>query len=252
DVHAMIAAAADGRELTYTLRQGADVFRLALPVRPFSAGDFIAVFAPMLGVGLWTLLVGAAVLILRPDLAAVRALFVTCALLALVLLTGPDQYGPYRFTSVIFLALAVLPAALLHLTATFAWHPVRWVRRVVVGLYAGCAVLGAVLLACRADPAVFLPLLYLVYCVLANAILLYLGSLVAALSSRRGSRRQLGLGLAAIAASSAPAVAILVTYPLRSEAVSATWLIAPLALWPLLTGIALLRVAPDRTPVERR
>ena len=124
------------------------------------------------------------------------------------------------------------------------WRLRRWSRRIVAALYAAFAVLGGALLVTRSDPAVFLPLLYLVYCALANAILLYVGSLVAAFASRRGSRPQLVVALAAIAPAALIAVAILVTYPLRSEPVSAGWLILPIGLWPPVTGIALVRFVP--------
>ncbi len=248
-IQATAAATGIGGAVTYTLRRGTEVFRVAIPVREFTSADFAEVFAPMLAAGAWTIAVAAAAAALRPDLAAVRALFAMCLSLALVLITGPDEYGPYRFTWLFFLALAVMPPAVLHLAAAFLWHPARWGRRIIAALYVVFALLGAVLVSHREDPSVFLPLLYIVYCALANAILLYAGSLVSALVSGQRFRPQVLLALGAIVGSGATTIAVLVTYPLRTEPVSAPWFIVPLGLWPLLHAIAFVRL--ERRAHER-
>jgi hypothetical protein len=186
DVHAAVARAGVGTDVTYTLRRAGEVFRLAIPVRRFGWGDFAEVFAPLLAVGTWIIAVGVAFAARRPELPEIRAHLVVCLGLGLSLVTGPDQYGPFRFPWIFFLALGVLPAAILHLTTAFVFRR-PWVRPVVVVLYIAFAVLGGVLADRRFEPAVFLPLLYLVYFALANAMLLYIGSLVSVLVN--GERR---------------------------------------------------------------
>lgn len=242
-VHAAVDAASVGSPLTYTLRRGADAFRLAVPVREFTWADFAEVFAPMLAVGAWILALGAVLVALRPDLPEVRALFAVCLPLGLVLITGPDEYGPYRFTWLFFLSLAALPPAVVHLAAAFLWRGGRWGGRVIAGLYLAFAALGVALVVRRFEPAVFLPLLYLVYFALANALLLYAGALVSALVTGQRFRPQVVAALAAILASAGIVIAVLVTYPLRTEPVSVPWFILPVGLWPVLHGIAFVRLA---------
>jgi hypothetical protein len=86
-----------------------------------------------------------------------------------------------------------------------------------------------------------------VYFALANAMLLYVGSLVSVLVNGERPRPQVVLALAAILAAVVAAVGVIVTYPLRTEPVSAPWLILPLALWPLLSGLAFARSPDVRT-----
>jgi hypothetical protein len=171
----------------------------------------------MLGVGVWMIAMGALFVVLRPGLAEVRAHFAVCLALGLVLVTGPDQYGPFRFTWLFLLSLAVLPPAFLHLTAAFLWRARPWVGRIVAVVYLAFAGLGGLLVACRFEPATFLPLLYLVYFAVANALLLYIGSLVSGLVSGERPRPQVMLALAAVLASALIAIGIIVTYPLRTE-----------------------------------
>jgi hypothetical protein len=164
-----------------------------------------------------------------------------------VLITGPDTYGPYRFTWLFFLSLALLPPAVLHLAAAFLWRPGRWGARVVAAVYLMFATVGIALVTLRSVPAAFLPLLYLVYCALANALLIYAGSLVSALVSGQRFRPQVAAALAAILASGGIVVAVLVTYPLRTEPVSVPWFVLPVGLWPVLHGIAFVRLEDRRT-----
>jgi hypothetical protein len=241
-IHEAVARAGIGQSVTYTLRRDSDVFRVRIPVREFTWDDFAEIFAPLLGMGTALFAIGAIVVILRPDLREVHALFAVCALLGLSLVTGPDQYGPYRFTAPYLVSLALVPPAILHLTATFPWRPGRWAMRSVVALYAVFAGVGGLLVAVRSDTGLFLPLLYLVYCALANALLLYIGSLVAALAGERRPRRQLLLALGGVVGSSAIGILVLVSYPLLVEPLSPIWLVLPIALLPILTGLAF--VAP--------
>ena len=244
DVHAAARNADAGHEITYSLRRGAEVFRLAIPVRRFGWADFAEIFAPMLGVGTWLIAMGAAFVVLRPDLPEIRALFPSCLMLGLSLVTGPDQYGPYRFTWLFLFSLAILPPTFLHLTVVFLWKLRPWAGRAVGAVYVAFVGLATALIVNRDEPAVFLPLLYLVYFALANALLLYTGSLVSLLVSGQRSRPQVTLALAGIIGSSIIAIGIIVTYPLRTEPVSAPWFILPMGLWPL-SGLAFIRHPDD-------
>lgn len=241
-IHAAVARA-DGGTLTYTLRRGAELFRVAVPVRRFDGWDFAVVFAPMLATGLWTITVGALLLAARPDLPSLRAAFVVCVALGLALITSPDVYGPYRFVWVFYLALGVFPAAVFHLSAAFLWWPSPRTRRLTAAVYAMCAALGAALAARRFEPAVFLPLLYLVYFALANALVLYIGTLVSAFVSRRELRPTLALALAGVTASAVVPITVLVTYPLWTGPVPVPWFIVPVGIWPLLHGLAIVRLS---------
>jgi hypothetical protein len=243
-VHAAARAAGEHGVVTYTFRRGAEVFRLAIPVRRFGWSDFGEVFAPMLAVGAWIVAVGAALGMRRPGLPEARAAFAVCVAIGLALVTGPDQYGPYRLSWVFFLALAMIPPTLLQLTAAFLWRPHRWTGRVLAVLYVLFAALGWALVVHRFQPAVFLPLLYLVYCALANALLLYVGTLASALVSGHRFRPQVALALAGALLPGGITIAILVTYPLRTEPVSVPSFIVPIALWPVLHAIAFVKVTP--------
>ncbi|HZR81638.1 MAG TPA: hypothetical protein VFD92_11120 [Candidatus Binatia bacterium] len=245
--HAAIERRGIGGEVTFTLRRGAELFRVRLPVVAFARRDFDEVFAPMLVMGVALMVMGTLLAWLRPALPEVRGLFAVCASLGLMLVTGPDQYGPYRFTPLYLLAFASVPPAVFHLAATYPWRPGRWAGRAVVAAYALFAVIGALLIALRFDPQVFLLLLYLVYFALANALLLYMGSLVGAFAVRRRPRAEISLALAAVLASSGTGVVAMVTYPLLTEPISAIWLIAPIALLPILSGIAFVGL-PSRAP----
>jgi hypothetical protein len=245
EIHDAVRAAGAGRRITYTVRHGAEVFRVAIPTATFSGADFATVFAPMLVIGVWTVAVGAALLLARPGVATLRAAFVVCLVLGLMLITGPDQYGPYRFVVPYYVALALMPAAVFHLTAAFVWWPGVWTRRVVAAVYVLFLALGVVLFVRRFDPSVFLPLLYIVYFALANALVLYIGTLVSALVNAERPRRHVALALGGVVAPAVVPIAVLVTYPLWTEPVSVPWFVLPIGLWPLLHGVALVRLSDD-------
>jgi hypothetical protein len=246
DIHAALASASADRPLTYSFRRGGEEFRLAVPVRVFRWDDFTEVFLPLLGVGTWIMLVASGLVIVRPDLPEVRGLFVMCVPLALLLITGPDAYGPYRFVWVAWNALALLPPAILYLAVSYLWRDSRTARRIVTILFVVFGTVGLILTLQRWHPSVFVPLLYFVYCALANAILLYAGSLVSALVTGQRFRPQVAAALAAILGSCATVIAVLVTYPLHPEPISAPWFIVPIGLWPVLHGVAFVRFAPPR------
>jgi hypothetical protein len=250
-VHAAVAAAGIGGEVTYMLSRDTEVFRVTLPVLEFSWVDFFEVFAPMLGVGLWLVLVSAMFVVRRPDLPEVRALFATCLALGLVLITGPDQYGPYRFTWLFFLVIAPMPPAILQLAAAILARPGRSGGRFLTACHAFFIAVGVLLVAYRTEPAIFLPLLYLVYCALANALFLYAAALVSALVSSRRPRAQIVIALLAILVSAFTAIVVLVTYPLRVEPISVPWFVLPIGAWPVLSGIAFVGLS-DSDPIGAR
>jgi hypothetical protein len=248
DVHAAVRAAGTG-SITYSFRRGSEDFRLAVPIRVFTWDDFVEVFLPLLGVGTWIVLVAAWLVYLRPDLPEVRGLFVMCVLLSLLLITGPDAYGPYRFVWVAWTALAALPPAVIHLAVSYLWRDSLVAQRIVRVLFVVFGALGITLALQRWQPAVFLPLLYFVYCASANAILLYAGALVSALVTGRRFRPQVAVALAAIVGSCATVIAVLVTYPLHTEPISAPWFIVPMGLWPVIHGFAFIRLVPPAAEV---
>ena len=247
DVHAIVRSAPAGRALTYSFRRGTESFRLAIPVRIFGWDDFAEVFLPLLGVGTWVILVAAWLVVLRPDFPEVRGLFAMCVPLSLLLITGPDAYGPYRFVWIAWSALALLPSAILHLAVSYLWRDSMVARRIVNALFVVFGALGLTLAFVRWEPALFVPLLYFVYCALANAILLYAGALVTALVTGRRFRPQVAVALAAIFGSCATVLVVLVTYPLHTEPISAPWFIVPIGLWPVVHGIAFVRLVPPST-----
>lgn len=236
----LIAARRPGDDVTYTFHRDDEVFRVAIPVRTFTWRDFRDIFAPMLAIGSLLTLTGGAIVLLRPDLAEVRALYALCASFGLVLITGPDQYGPYRFTTVYLMALAMVPPATLQLAAAYPWRPGPWVWRAVAASYALFAVAGVLLIVLRGRQTAFLALLYAVYFALANALLLYAGSLVGALVSARRPALQLGIALAAVLGSSGLGALVLIVYPLMTEPIAPAWLIFPVLLLPVLSGVAFL------------
>lgn len=245
-----VAARRAGDRITYTFRRDGEVFRVAIPARTFTWSDFRDIFAPMLVVGSLLALCGGGLLMIRPELPELRALYAVCASFGVVLITGPDQYGPYRFTPIYLMAVAAVPPAIIQLAAAYPWRPGPWAWRAVVGAYAVFVVAGGLLVALRNDQSAFLALLYFVYLSLANAVLLYAGSLVGALVTERRSRVQLAIALGAVAGSSGLGALVLIVYPLMTEPISPAWIVLPVLLMPILSGLAFLAV-PDRRRAGR-
>lgn len=244
-----IAARQPGDALTYTLQRDGETFRVSLPVRIFTRDDFREIFAPMLVVGALLPVLAAALVALRPARAEVRALYAVCVAIGVAILTGPDQYGPYRFTALYLLAIAAVPPATLQLAAAYPWRRDRRLSRAVGLAWVLFALLGGALVLVRAQVGAFLALLYVVYFALANAALLYAGSLVAALVVRRRSRAQLAVALAAVVLAAAPGALVLIVYPLMTEPIAPAWMLLPVLLLPLVSGVAF--VALDDAPAER-
>jgi hypothetical protein len=250
ELHRVLQRADLARPLAYTFRQGTEVFRLALQARPFGIGDFLGVFAPMLGIGLLVILTGAFVVMRRPEAPETRALFVVCLSLGLAAITGPDQYFPCWFVPLFFLSAAAVAPAFVQLALVYPQRSrlLRRARLLYAGLYLPFFGLAAGIVAAMPEPALFLPLLYLLYFLVANSALMYVGRLVLALIEGVRPARPIVLALAAVVGSSLIAAAILVTYPLLKQPISPVWMLGPLLLFPALTGVAFLRFPQPRLP----
>ena len=249
EIHAYVSAADVGKPIVYTFRKGADIFRLAIPVRPFARADFLELFVPLLGVGLLMVLVSAAVVVLRPDAPEARALFLVCLAIGLTMITAPDEWAPYWFTRVYFLAECTVAPAFAHLALTYPQRSTLLARGPVAyaALYLPFVGLAAALMSSIPEPSVFLPLLYTMYFFIANAAILCVGALVVGLIDGVRPREPLVLSLAAMLGSCLIAAAILSTYPLLQRPLSPASFLGPLLLFPLLEGFAFVRF-----PLEAR
>ncbi len=254
EVQAYVRAVGPGKRIAYTFRQGRDIFRLALRTRPFGKADFAELFAPMLGVGLLMVLVSGGVVARRPGAAETRALFLVCIAIGLLLITGPDAYGPYWFPTVAFAAMCALPPAALHLALTYPQRRSMIRRRPILYalLYLPFAGLALGLRSSMHEPSLFLPLLYCVYFFMANGVLMCVGSLVFGLIDGVRPREPVLIALAAVLGSSLIAAAVVATYPLLQEPISPAFAFGPLLLLPVLLGLAFLRfptpTLPDAPP----
>lgn len=249
EIRRQVEAAGVGAPIEYKLRKGMDVFRLGLTVRRFDAGDFVELFLPFLAVGLAMVLVGAAIVVRRPSPEA-HALFAVCTSLGVTLITGPDAYAPYWFTTVFLMSLCAIPPAFLHLALSYPRRLGGVSRRpvLVFALYVPFLALALALRWSMPRPFLFLPLLYTVYLLLANAVVLYVGGLVFGLIEGVRPRQPVLLALAAILGAGVIGLTIAVTYPLLKRPVSPAWLAAPLLVFPIVSGVALLRFAPPALP----
>jgi hypothetical protein len=243
EIHEQVQAAGNGRQVIYTFRGGTEMFRQAVEVRRFGWLDFLELFAPLLAIGLLMALLGAVVVLRRPDAPEARALFVLCVTLALLITTGPDQYSPYWFSWLYFLSFCCVPPAVAQLALTYPQRSqlLRHWGRLAVALYAPFVLLGTALFIYRFESTVFLPLLYALYFLEANALLLYIGGLVLGLIGGIEPRQPLLLALAGVVGASAITIAVSVTYPLLQRPISPIMLVGPWLLLPVLTGIAFLR-----------
>jgi hypothetical protein len=249
EIHAYVSAARVGKPIVYTFRKGADIFRLAIPVRLFTTADFVDLCAVFLGVGLLMVLVSALVVFLRPDAPEARALFLVCLGMGLTMITAPDEWAPYWFTRVYFLAECMVPPAFVHLALTYPQRSALLARGPLAYavLYLPFAGLAAALVSSIPEPSLFLPLLYTMNFLIANAGILCLGALVVGLIDGVQPRESVLLSLAAMLGSCLIAAAIFSTYPLLQRPISPASFAAPLLLFPLLEGFAFVRY-----PLEAR
>ena len=243
DIHAYVNAAGVGKPIVYTFRQGVDIFRLSLRVRPFGRDDFLGIFAAFLGVGLAMVTASAVVVVLRPDARETRALFVVCVAIGLMLITSPDMYSPYWFAPVAFLAMCLVPPAALQLALAFPQPRALPGRRplLYLVLYLPFVALAAALLTAMSEPAFFLPLLYTVYFFMANGVLLNVGALVFGLIDGVEPRQPIVLALVGVVGACLLAAVVVATYPLLQRPISPAWVFGPLLLLPILEGVAFLR-----------
>jgi hypothetical protein len=250
DVHAYVTAAPVGKPIVYTFRSGTEIFRLPVRVRRFEAEDYAELFVPLLGVGLLMVLVSAAVVARRPEAPEARALFVLCLAMGLTLITAPDQYHPYWFTSLYFMATCMAPPAFAQLGLTYPQRSALLARGPLAyaALYLPFVGLGAALLASLPEPSLFLPLLYTLYFFIANAALLCVGALVVGLIDGVRPREPVVLCLSGMLGSCLIAGSILATYPLLPWPISPLWFLGPLLLLPVCEGIAFVRYPSPLVP----
>jgi signal transduction histidine kinase len=249
EVHDHALSLAPGTATAYRFRRGADFFREVIPVKRFALADYLALHATYFAVGLCFALAGLWGIWGRPALSpAPIAFFAFCQACALVLLTGADLYGPYWFTPLYYCAFSVAPAALLHFASSFP-EPIGQqsrTRAVLITLLYGAGLLVASgFLAMADDAALFLPVLYTVYLLLANALLLYLARLLTSWWSAPDAalRREILRALLALLLSGMVAGVIFVTYPARTAPISPLLLVAPMAIFPLGTAAAVIRAS---------
>lgn len=259
EIQAAIAGLPPRTAVDYRFRKDADIFAATLEVQRFTLDDFVAVYGTYAAVGLAFALAGTWAVWrcarARPLPAAVTAFLVLCLSVGLALGTAGDVYGPYRLVPLYFGAQCVTFAALVHLAVSYP-QPIglgsRWRPVALAVAYAMALLLATGLVRAGDDVALFVPLLYVVYLLLANAIFLYLAALASGLSVEKGgeARARLRRALAgALAAVVLPAVIFLV-YPVLERSISPLVLVAPLALFPWLTASALPRRASAEA--ERR
>ncbi|HJQ85073.1 MAG TPA: hypothetical protein VKA21_13400 [Candidatus Binatia bacterium] len=243
DVHAYVAAAGVGKPITYTFRKGADIFRLAIPVRPFAPDDFLEIIVPLLAVGLLMILVSAAVVALRPAMPAARALFFVCLGIGVSMIASPDEWAHYRFGMPYFLAGCMVPPAFTHLALTYPQRAGFLDRgpAIYALLYLPFVALAGALIVASPEPSLFLPLLYCMYFLVANAAVLFLGALVVGLIDGVRPRQAVVLSLVAVLGSCVIAGAVLATYPLLQRPLSPASFLGPLLFFPIVEGIALVR-----------
>jgi hypothetical protein len=250
EIHAYVSTVGVGKQIRYTFRQGADIFELAIPVRPFGRDDFAELCVPLLGVGLLMVLVSGVVVALRPAAPEARALFFVCLGIGLTMITSPDEWAPYWFTPVYFLAECLVPPAFVHLALTYPQRagflgrgPLPYLL-----LYLPFVGLAAALIAGMPEPSIFLPLLYCMYFFIANAAVLCVGALVVGLIDGVRPREPLVISLIAMLGACVIAAAVLSTYPLLQRPLSPFWFLGPLLLFPLLEGYALVRFPILKVP----
>ena len=247
DIQRRISALPAGTPVTYRFHKDAEVFTEEIAVRRFSVEDYLALYATYFAIGMCFALASLWIVwqpTARP--AATLAFFVFCQMTAAVLLTGADLYGPYWFTTLYFSAFSLAPAALFHLATSFP-EPIgarsRW-RRLLLGfVYATAGGFAVAFYVLRNDAPLFLPLLYTVYLLLANALLLYVARLFVSrlTTSHPAARRSLNLALAGVLLSGLVSGVIFVTYPAFEGPVSPLLLVMPLGIFPLFTAAALRR-----------
>jgi two-component system NarL family sensor kinase len=248
-----------GTQVAYRLRRGADLFTEQVPTITFTAGDYVAIYGPYVLIGIVFSLTGFAALWWSRTgrREPVLAFFLLCQSVGLTLGTAGDAYGPYWFTFVYLVAQCLAIANLFHLAGSYPYvigEGSRARRGTLAGIYLGALLLAVGLAAAGDDLSLFLPLLYAVYLLLANAIFVYATGLAIGFFGRAESPGRHGLtwALAGIFLVFLVPGTIFVIYPALERVIPPGLLVGPLVLFPALTGAALVRWPVVRSaPVSR-
>lgn len=113
-----LAAAEEGRAVSYTLRDGAAVATIAMPAQVFTHTDYLTVFGAYAATGLLYVLMGLLAFALAPS-AIGRALLVLGTVAGVYALTGAGIYTPGSSLRLHALAESLFPAAVLQLALAF-------------------------------------------------------------------------------------------------------------------------------------
>jgi len=260
EVEARLAEFTPGTPITYRFRKGAEVFTALIPLRRFRVRDYLVLDGTFFFVALFFALGGLWPLWRGSPVPAVIGFFCLCQTAALFLATGGNAYGPYSFASLHMVARCLLPAAAVHFAASYpeplGEGPVgrRWLLAVA---YLGSGVVAALVLRVANDPSLYKPFVAVVNLLLANAVLLSLARIAAALPANRNtaSRRDLRTTLLGTIAATIPSGAVALASEVGGGPVSPITLLAPLAFFPLLVApiVARARVsnAGTRTALHR-
>jgi hypothetical protein len=217
-------------------------------VRRFNIGDFIAVYGTYAAVG--CVLFGGALAVRgirgQGPSGSLGAFFLICQSVGFALGTAGDVYGPYWFVPLYFATQCATIASLVHLAISFP-QPLgvgsRWRHVAIAVVYGAALSLAWALIHASADVSLFVPLLYVVYLLLANAIFLYLAALATGFLAAgvASARAHLGRALAgSLAVVVLPAVLFLI-YPILQRSIPPLVLVGPLIVFPLMTVTALPR-----------
>ena len=244
DIGRYIADLPVGTSVSYRFRKQATVFRDRIDVQRFRLKDFLAVYVTYFLTGLGYAWLGWYIQRRYPQVFGAAAFFLLCETVALVLLTGGDVYGPYWFTWIYFTAHCLVGATILHFASTYP-APLGlgsgW-RSVALAAVYGLAFATAVALNLVADDSsLFLPLIYTVYLLIANALLLYLGRLALVVWTSTDERviRSVRYALTGFLLSATAPGIIFIIYPAINEPISPVSLVAPLIIFPVFTLLAL-------------
>jgi signal transduction histidine kinase len=250
DIERHIAGLAEGTPVAYRLRKGSDVFAATVDTQRFSAADFAALYGAYALLALFFALSG--LVTFRREARsgattpAVLAFFLVCQFAGLTFATAGDVYGPHWLTPLYFTAQCLVTASTVHLASSFP-HPIGagspWRRVALGGVYLGALALALALTTTSQEPLLFLPLVYALYLLLANAILLYAARLAIGLSlpGGRALRASLWRALAGVLLIVVVSGMIFLIYPSLETTISPLLLVGPFAFFPLLTSSALAR-----------
>lgn len=134
ELYAIVRQLPPDTAVTYTLEKDKKRSQVIVPTRTFTLGDYVFLFGSYIVSGLALALTGLVVWILKPEVPASQALFVTGIAGSLFAFTGLDLYGPHWFFRLHVIAEALFPAGFLHLALVFPVDRVRRCRAVLLSL----------------------------------------------------------------------------------------------------------------------